>query len=282
MTKNIFTEIRSEYEFLTRVEKNIADFILKDPKQLINYSMAELSQAAGVSQGSINNFARKFSSGGYSALKLRIAECLFAHDESPFTVIDSSRNIKDAMELKIRENIAAFQNTLELNDESSLKNVVNRILAARKIEIFGVFHSGIAARNLCYQLIQLGIPASFVSDTLMCAVSAAMLDENSLVIAISSLGRTKEIIYAAEVAKKNKVPIVAITSNKSSPLAGIADDVLFTAVSGITISDRRNEVLMSQLLVLDTLCAYIRSMTDNEGQRHFYKLQDILFHDIAD
>ena len=30
MTKNIFTEIKAEYDYLSRVEKNIADIILKD------------------------------------------------------------------------------------------------------------------------------------------------------------------------------------------------------------------------------------------------------------
>lgn len=283
MSKNIFAEIKSEYEFLTRVEKKIADLLLKDPQTFITYSMTELSETAGISQGSINNFSKKFSSGGYAALKLKIAGCLSAHEEKPFTVIDKSQSIKDAMELTIAENTASFRNTLEINDETSLQSAVTKILQAKKIEIYGVFHSGIAAKDLCYQLIQLGIPATYVSDMLMCAVSASMLDSSSLAIAISSSGRTKEILDTVEIAKKNGVPIICLTSNKSSPLAAMADDVLLTAPSGTSISSRNNEIRMAQLFVIDALCSYIRCVIDAGGQNHYYKLQKIISsHNVYD
>jgi len=117
----------------------------------------------------------------------------------------------------------------------------------------------------------------------MCAVSASMLNENSLVIAISSTGSTKEIIDAVELAKNNNVPIVGITCNKFSPLAELSDYVLLTASSGITISDRGNEIRLSQLFITDALCSYIRSVIDKSGQNIYYKLQKIISsHSIVD
>lgn len=283
MTKNIFTEIKAEYDYLSRVEKNIADIILESPKEFINYSMAELSQISGVSQGSINNFSKKFSSGGFSALKLKTAACLSAHNGKPFTVVDKSDSIMSALELKIEENISAFRTTFEINDEKTFKSVVDNILRAKKIDIYGIFTSGIVAREFCYQLIQLGIPANFVEDTLMCAVSAAMLDKDSVVVAISSSGRTKEIIDAVEIAKKNGVPIVSVTADKFSPLAKISDDVLLSASSGASISGSAAEIRNSQLLVLDTVCTALRSVIDESGKKHYYKLYDIInSHSIKD
>lgn len=283
MSKNIFAELKTEYGFLTKVEKSIADLILSDPQRFITYSMAELSGISGVSQGSINNFSKKFSTSGFSSLKLKIAGCLSEYNEKPFAVIDKSHGIKAAMELKIEENIAAFHNALELNDEANLKSAAEKIMSASKIEIYGVFQSAIVAKDFCYGLIQLGIPATFVDDTLMCAVSASMLDKKDLVIAISSTGQTKEVIDAVQIAKKNDVPIIVITSNRSSILAGISDDVLLAASSGMSISDRTDEIRMTQLLVLDTLCSYIRSKIDAEGKEHFYKLKDIInSHSIKD
>lgn len=276
MPKNIFTELKTGYDFLTKSEKKIADLLLCDPQKFITYSTVELSKKANVSQGSINNFSKKFSSGGYSSLKLKVAACLSSQEEKPFTVLDKTKSIKDALEIKINENMAAFRNTLEINDEATLKNVVDKILKAEKIEIYGVFHSGIAAKDFCYQLIQLGIPATFVEDTLMCAVSASMLNKNCLVIAISSSGCTKEILDAAELAKSNGVPIISIVGNKFSPLAQLSDDVLLTASSGITISDRSNEIRLSQLLITDALCSYIRSIVDTGGKEFYYRLKKIL------
>lgn len=283
MNNNIFTELKSNYEFLTKSEKKIADFLLENPQQFITLSTAKLSEVAGVSQGSINNFSKKFSNGSFSSLKLNIAACLPSQTEQPFTVIDKSSSVKEALEIKIKENNAAFCNTLEINSEETLQQVVDKILNAKKIEIYGIFHSGIAAKDFCFQLIQLGLPATFIEDTLLCAVSTSMLNKDSLVIAFSSTGCTKEIIDTVELAKNNNVPIVSITCNKNSPLAKISDHVLLTTSSGMTISDRGNEVRLSQLFIVDALCSYIRSVIDNSGNNLYFKLQEIIkLHSVSD
>jgi DNA-binding MurR/RpiR family transcriptional regulator len=283
MVKNIFTQLKTEYEYLTQVEKRLADLILADPRKFILCSMAELSQISGVSQGSIHNFSRKFSSSGFSALKLRVAGCIAEYDEQPFAVVDKDCGIKAAMELKMQETVAAFRNALEMNDELALERTAERIMAASKVELYGVFQSAIVAKDFCYGLIQLGIPAAFVEDSLMCSVSASMLDKNSLVIAVSSTGQTKEVIDAVTIAQNNGVPVICLTSNKSSLLARIADEVLLAASSGISISDRSDEIRMTQLLLVDTLCSYMRSIIDTKGEKHYYKLRDILSsHSIKD
>ena len=63
----------------------------------------------------------------------------------------------------------------------------------------------------------------------------------------------------------------------------MADEVLLAASSGMSISDRADEIRMTELLVADTLCAYMRSMIDAEGEKHYYKLRDIISsHSIKD
>lgn len=282
MSKNIFIELKMEYKFMTKVEKKIADLLLEDPRKFTTYSIAELSNVADVSQGSINNFSKKFSSGGYSALKLKIAGCIPHYEEKPFTVVETSNTVMDVLEMKIKESMIAFHNTLEINDETSLKSAVDKILKARKIEIYGVYYSGIVARDLCYRLIQLGIPASFVGDMLMCSVSASMLTKENLVIAISASGRTKEIVDAVKIAKENDVPVICMTSHKASPLGSMADDVLMTASSGISISEKSAETRMAQLFLADALCAYLQSVIDSTGDKRYYKVNKILSSHIID
>lgn len=46
MNKNIFTELKSNYEFLTKSEKKITDFLLEKPQQFITLSTAKLSEIA--------------------------------------------------------------------------------------------------------------------------------------------------------------------------------------------------------------------------------------------
>ena len=157
------------------------------------------------------------------------------------------------------------------------------ILSAKKVEIYGVFRSAVVATDFYYQLLPLGIPASFVSDVLTCAVSASMLGDDSLVIAVSSSGQTQDVIDAVRLAKANGVPVVAITSNRGSPLAGISDKVLIAAPSGNSLSASPAEIRMSQLALTDAICSYIRSKLDSDGNKTYFKMNEILSsHNVRD
>lgn len=281
MSKNIFSELSASRGYLTRVERLLADFILNDPQRFLSLTMSGLSKAAGVSQGSINNFARKFSSGGFSHLKSKVSAALSSHTEPPPSK-SGVHSIKDVMYQKLDAAQTIFSSTLGLNDEAVLARAVRRILCSRRIDIYGTYHSGISARDLCFQLIGLGIPANFVEDTFMCAVSASTLDENALVIAISASGRTSEIIDAAQIAKENHAGVVCLTTNPFSPLAKISDDVLLSAHD-------QNEgpgvgyVRMSQLFVIDSIITYLQTILQQDDPANRDRLRRFnISHSIMD
>lgn len=283
MEPNIFAELKSQYDFLTKTEKRIADILLNSPQCFIGCSINRLSEYSGVSQGSINNFAKKFCGSGFAALKLRVASCLSSLSEKPFATADNANGIKGALELKINDFMTAFKNTLEINDEQTLKKAADMILSAKRIEMYGTFSSAIVANDFCLELIQLGIPTAYVSDSLMASVSASMLDKDCLVIAVSSSGRTKEIIDSVEIAKGNGVNVICMTADKNSPLAKKAETVLVAAASDIAISERMSEIRMSQLFIIDALCSYIRSIIYENGKDKYYKLLDIISsHSVED
>ena len=284
VSKNIIVELRSAYPFLSPVEKRIADLILRDPREFVVMSTSALAEKAEVSQGSINNFSKKFSDRGFSALKLLVAGCLQdVEQDKKFSLADPAQTVKSAMARKIDSTMTAFYNTLQINEEHAFQRAVDLILHAKKLQVYGVYYSGIAANDFCYHLLQLGIPASFVSDMLMCAVSALMMDEQGVMVAVSSSGRTKEIIDAAEIAKEKGAKVIGVTSDKFSPLASVADIVLLTSSGKKSVTDSADETRMAQLLVLDTLCAYLRAKTDGGDTSAYYRLKQIVnSHSIVD
>ena len=86
-----------------------------------------------------------------------------------------------------------------------------------------------------------------------------------------------------KIAKSNGVPILTITSNKNSPLAKLSDAVLYTASSGTAISDSMYETQLSQTIIIDALCSYIRHHLDRDGDKKYFKLTDILnSHNVND
>lgn len=268
MSGNLLNQIKSNIDFLTTAERKIAQIILDNPAEFATYSMTELARIAKVSQGTIINFSKKFGGGGYPALKRLASECCVDSKQQ----YDGTMRFANALLRTTIDLQDSFELTVDVNLEETLQEVAMKIANAKKVEIYGIFRSAAVATDFYYQLIEIGIPASFVSDILTCAVSASMLDDESLVIAVSSSGRTKDVIDAVKNAKANGVPVVCITSNRNSPLAKLSDYVL------VACSKNRSEteVRASQLLLTDAICSLLRSDMNDADRRKCLKLKEIL------
>lgn len=275
MKQDILDQIKANQSFMSAVENKIANFILGKPKQFVGYSLAQFALEVGVSQGSIVNFANKHAGGGYPELKLAVASCLAG--------VDSLEKVPlGFLEKRIASINKAFISTRSQNDERMIKQVAELILSVKKVEIYGVYRSAVVATDFYYQLLQLGIPANFVSDVLTCAVSASLLHNDSLVIAVSSSGRTKDVIDAVKLAKQNGVKVVCITANKNSPLAKLSDYVL-VACACQTAEQMAMEIRLSQLVITDAICEHIYEQLLKTGKQNNSTMQKILSsHNVND
>lgn len=277
MEKKLLNELRSNLEYLSPTERKIANAILSDPKEFISYSMTELSQSAGVSQGSIINFANKFAAGGFPVLKLQIAACLSEFENRSYvSSAEKGDGVKDVLCKTTDSTLSALRNTEAVNDEGTLRRAAERILKAKKVEIYGVYRSAVVATDFSYQLLTLGIPAVFVSDVLTAAVSASLLDADSLVVAVSASGKTKDVLDAVKIAKSKNAHVICLTNHKNSPLAKLSDEVLIASASGNTLMGLASEIRLSQLALTDALCAYLRSRIDEQSEQQYFELREII------
>ena len=277
MKSKLLNELRSGLEHLSPTERKIADAILTAPKEFISYSMTELSQSAGVSQGSIINFANKFAGGGFPVLKLQIAACLSEYENHSYvSAAEEGDGVKEVLRKTTNSTLSALRNTEAVNDEEILSRAADRILKAKKVEIYGVYRSAVVATDFYYQLLTLGIPAVFVSDVLTASVSASLLDADSLVVAVSASGKTKDVLDAVKIAKAKNVPIISLTNHKESPLAQLSDEVLIASASGDTLMGLASEIRLSQLALTDALCAYLRTRIDEQSERQYFELREII------
>lgn len=272
----LYNRIKAEWEFLSKTERKIGQLILENPEKFIDFSAIELSQKADVSQGSINNFSKKFVDSGFSELKKQLAMELNQYKEDTFDVVPKDGNIKSIMQASIKNISRAFQLTERMNKEDTLQRVCELIMNAKKIEIYGIFQSGIVANDCYHQMLQLGLPVNYVTDVLMCPVSAMMLDTEALVIAISSSGKTKDIYEAVKIAKENGVPCICITRNPNGPIAGLCDETLVISIGDEALSRTAGTVRMCEYYLIDAICSYIRHQMDANGKTQYFRLSEIL------
>lgn len=258
MEQNVLVKIQKELLSMSEVERKIGNYILDNPQKAVNLTMRVLAKEAGVSEGSIINFANRLGFDGYTKLKINIAQGLSSHNSLIFDNVGEEDTPKEAMRKMIDNAISSFQATYEINDNHDFRAAVDLITSAkRRIELYGVASSSMVAQDAAYRLMKIGLPAVAVTDALICPVSAAMLDEDCLAIAISYTGRTQDIVKAMKIAKKQKAKTLCVTSFAGSPLASTCDLSLIVASKEAEIQGEATAARLTQLLLLDSICAFI-------------------------
>ena len=118
--------------------------------------------------------------------------------------------------------VAAFLKYRNEASTSALEKAAE-ILAAtyqtgKRIEFYGAGNSGIVAQDAQHKFFRLGVNAIAYSDGHMQVMSASMLNAGDCVVIISNSGRTRDLMDACDIARKNGATTIVITTS-GSPLA---------------------------------------------------------------
>ena len=166
------------------------------------------------------------------ALKLAQA---YAHEANPQAEIAGGR-LKIALEI-FPEGIiyiagAGFQGMLSEIEKDQAAWHLAALLAlhqAQSVQIYGVAASAILGEYLHYKLLRLGKPAQLFSDMHRAAMNATTLSKDTLVVAISSSGSTRDLLHVVKLARKRGVKVLALSNTPRSPLASLSDMQLVAA-----------------------------------------------------
>ena len=253
----IVEQIRKNYETMSAVDRRISDIILEVPDQVVNMTTAHLAARAGVSEGSVINYANKLGVRGFSALKIHLARETEAFAGFSF----GSVLPKDSPSMALRKisgnAVESFQQTSRSLQNEDLQTVADCLMTAKRIDIYGAGDSALLAQDAYFQLMRIGLPAYAVTDYLTLSISASHLDSDCVALAFSHTGQTIEIIDAMTVAKKQGAKTICITSYPDSLLAGLCDTVLVTYSHEAEQHQEAAVSRMAQMLVLVGLCSYI-------------------------
>jgi len=275
--------MRDNIDTMTKTERIIATYILKNPASIVSDTLSVFAKKIGVAEGSVINFSKMIGFSGFSEMKLNIAQCI-----TPITTADKKNDIstisdgKAFMKHMIDNVTAAFLTTYDLLDENKLNEAVDLLLNAKNIEIYGFTSSAALAYDTYYRMMKLGLPVKAVTDPLICQVSALMLNKDSVVIAISASGRTHDLIRALNVAiEHGGAKVICITSIASSPVAKMSDITFITGTSHTTtdmissIDNMSNETKIVQLFLIESICAYIAALRQDDAIMYQSKIDDI-------
>lgn len=141
----------------------------------------------------------------------------------------------------VLEIINHIEEVIDKVDEKELKRIVTYLINSRRVFVYGLGRSGYVGKSFAARLSHLKFEVFVVGET----ITPAVMD-GDVFFAISGSGETDSMIHSARVAKKENVRVIAITSNKNSTLAKLADSVLH--VKGRTKNDiKRADYVADQI-----------------------------------
>lgn len=247
--------IRSIYTTLPQSEKKVADFIMKNPKQVLTLSVFELAELCNVSAPSVSRFVKRAFDLTYQETKVELAKSLSKIEKNNITELLSWADDLSDMPSKIINEISLTCNdVIAANTVDTFKDVIDLIKNADTVYFFAVGSSAIVAMDFQNKLLKIGIKSVFINDGNSNILNSNVCTSKDVVIAISFSGRSKEVNVAVKNAKKSNTPIVAITQNMSSILGQISDYVLLTP--SYEINENRLGAIFSrygQLFIIDYL-----------------------------
>lgn len=227
MTKIIDT-IYSELSTMSASDQKIAQVVLKQPEQVVNYTISKLATEAGVSDASVTRFCHNLNLTGFHDLKIQLAQ----NATESVSLQNMSRDDASAnLELIEKNKVAEIKATLENVTEAKLDRVLRLLTESRIVQVSAEGDTYPVAADAVYKFNQIGLLAIDSGGTIETAIAQTMnLNKKDCLLVISNSGEAAGIIKQIKVAKQKGMPVIAITNRDDSPIALLADVHLKTAV----------------------------------------------------
>ncbi len=146
--------------------------------------------------------------------------------------------------------IESIGESLDAVDTSLVNRAVEMISSAKQIFVYGSGRSGLVGKFFAMRLVQLGLVAYFIGETI-----TPVVNPGDVVVLVSNTGRTQSTLLVESIVKRINARVIAVTSDASSPLAENADLTFI-----IKYSKRRGELAPLGTLFEDASVIFFDSL----------------------
>ena len=207
---------------LAPAEQRVGKLVLSDARAFANLPISELADRAHVSKPTVVRFCRSLGYDGLTDFKRKLAGSVSEGVPFIHRSVDTDDKVSDVVVKVIDNTVSAF---LKYRNDASTFAISKAVDAltlacetAKRIEFIGVGNSGIVAQDAQHKFFRLGVNTIAYSDGHMQVMSASLLVPGDCLVVISNSGRTRDLMDATDIARKNGATVIVITAS-GSPLA---------------------------------------------------------------
>lgn len=258
-------KIRGGYAHYSKRNKQIADYIMQNPEEVMEMSVTTLSERCGAGEATIIRFCQTLGFAGFQGLKLSLAKDLAVPQPGIDADISPTDDLSTMAQKICYRCSTMLQETLKVLDMNEVDRVTDFMISSTRLLFFGVGASGISALEAKYRFLRIGLNCDSPSDPHMANMSAATLGSEDLFLGFSQSGSTKDVVDCMRISKSTGATIAIVTSSFQSPMTKLADIVLCTAAPERPLASGNLLGKLAQSFIIDLLYIKIVNQLETKG-----------------
>ena len=259
---SVETIIKEKYSTLTQVEKLIADYFLEG--NIDDFSSKSVSKKLYVSEASLSRFAKKIGYSGYR-------EFVFDYNANS----KEDRRLDQLTEFAIYKYQEVLDQTYQIVDNSQMIRITQLLHSHKRVFVYGIGSSALAAREFCLRFIRLGLDVEALVSVDKIDLNTPRIHPDCLVIGISVSGKNKGVLNGLKEAYHKGATTILLTSHQTIENEAISHEVVLLAhLKNITVS----HIISPQIPVLMMIdVIYTHYLNHNQSDK-LASLKQILNH----
>ncbi|MDD7305974.1 MAG: MurR/RpiR family transcriptional regulator [Peptoniphilaceae bacterium] len=232
--------IQSKNVKLSEIDLLILAAIKNEKIDILNSTTNDISKALFLSKSAITRFAQKLGFNGFSDFKYKLKS----------EEINTRHSLVDLSYKQVIDNLNSLP--------EEIINLIYRLDSYRKVCVFGIGSSGIAAKEYNYRLNESGLSnVHFADEPYNLFIESNKLNEKDLVLALSISGENDNLIDNVKLAIDKGACIWGISAKRKSKLEKLSDYFLQVPYPTKSISK-----IIPLIYLLDLICYYLQNSQD--------------------
>jgi RpiR family carbohydrate utilization transcriptional regulator len=251
-TITIIEQLQRNMDTYSKAESRLGEILLEKPHEVVNMSIGKIAAEAKVSDPTVVRFCRSLGFEGFREFKLQLVRELAVGQHYVHREVVPGDSAADYIPKIGNSTIDVLSNVVNKLHPEVIERSTQILAYADWIEFWGFGASAAVASDAYHKFFRLGIPCQAYSDSHMQSMSASVLRPDSVVVAISHTGRSRELIENVRLAKETGAFVMGITSS-GSPLADECSHAICIELDEDTNVFTPLVSRMAHLLILDFL-----------------------------
>lgn len=272
LTQNVLEIVRAALPDLRKSDAKVAHMVLSEPFWMLELTVAEAAERAGVSQPTVIRFCVAVGFSGFQEFKMRLAHSLALGRPATHSVILGTDSLSGVADKIFEYTLTSLDWARQTLDRTALTKAVSILEQAASIEFFGFGASGIVAEDGQQKFPLFGVPCRAQSDAHQQIMTASMMRAGDVAVLISNTGHTRQLVEAARVARDSGAALIGIVGTKG-PISALCDVVLLVETLDNTNVYTPTTSRIAALVVIDILSTAVALRRDDAHNERLQRMK---------